>query len=206
MREKRVTVGLSCGREDAGPGPTKLLIDPREAFGDGSHPSTFLALQLLEELIRGKYGLPPPVQGWVLDAGCGSGVLGLAAAALGGFKVLGVDLDPRAIDAARGNLRLNPEPGSKISLALGELLCARGPFCLVLANLVPSVHVRAHEALWRTVASGGWLILSGFFQTQKDLISLPYVRNGATEKGYSLDQTWAGIILHKPVTNGPSRS
>ena len=203
---KKVTVGLSCEGLDASPGPTMLLIDPGEAFGDGSHPSTSLALRLLEELLRGKYGPPPPVDGWVLDAGCGSGVLGLAAAALGSFKVLGVDLDSRAIEAARGNLRLNPGPGSKVSLALGELLCARGPFCLVLANLVPSVHVRAQKTLWRAVASGGWLILSGFFQTQKDLILLPYVRNGATEKGYSLDQAWAGIILHKPAANGPSRS
>ena len=203
MREKRVTVGLSCQRVHVGPSRGVLFIDPREAFGDGSHPSTSLALRLLDELISGKYGPPPTAPGWVLDAGCGSGVLGLAAAALGGFKVLGVDLDPHAIDAAQGNLRLNPEPGSKISLVLGELLCARGPFCLVLANLVPSVHVRAHKTLGRAVASGGWLILSGFFQTQKDLISLPYVRNGATEKGYSLDQAWAGILLHKPERNRP---
>ena len=202
MRENRVTVGLSCQRVHAVPSQRVLFIDPREAFGDGSHPSTSLALRLLDDLISGKYGPAPAVPGWVLDAGCGSGVLGLAAAALGGFKVLGVDLDPHAIDAARGNLRLNPEPGSKISLALGELLCARGPFCLVLANLVPSVHVRAHKTLWQAVASGGWLILSGFFQTQKDWISLPYVRDGATEMGYAFDQAWAGILLRKPERDG----
>ena len=187
---------LAYVRKD--PGRTVLCIDPKEAFGDGSHPSTRLALQILDELLSGQYGQPPVIQGWTLDAGCGSGVLALAASALGGFRVLAVDLDPPAIDAARGNLRLNPGPGSKVYLALGELSCARGPFGLVLANLVPSVHVRANKTLWRTVAPGGWLILSGFCQPQKDSILGPYVRNGATEKGFRLYQAWAGALLHKP--------
>jgi ribosomal protein L11 methylase PrmA len=117
-----------------------------------------------------------------------------------------VDLDPRAIDAARGNLRHNQEPGSKIFLALGELSCAQGPFCLVLANLVPTLHVRAWKTLWRAVAPGGWLILSGFCDTHKDSILHPYVRNGATEKACSLDQVWAGILLLKPDSHLPSHS
>ncbi|NVM22887.1 MAG: 50S ribosomal protein L11 methyltransferase [Desulfobacterales bacterium] len=125
-------------------------------------------------------------------------MLALAATAIGGFKVLAVDLDPRAIDAARGNLVLNPGPGHKVSLALGELSCARGPFGLVLANLVPSVHVRAHKTLWQVVAPGGWLILSGFCRPQKELILGPYVRNGAKEKECRLCQAWAGALLHKP--------
>jgi len=198
-----LTVTPPCQPVHAGQDHRVLLIDPQEAFGDGSHPSTRLSLQLLDELLTGQHGPPPAViEGWVLDAGCGSGVLALAAASLGGFKVLGVDLDRRAIDAARGNLSLNPRPGSKVFLALGELSCARGPFCLVLANLVPSVHVREYKTLWQVVAPGGWLILSGFCQAQKDLILRPYLQNGTMEKAYSLDQGWAGILLHKPVCHG----
>jgi ribosomal protein L11 methyltransferase len=199
----RLAVAHPCQPVHGGQCRKVLLIDPQEAFGDGNHPSTHLALRLLDELLSGQYGPPPVVEGWVLDAGCGSGVLALAAATLGGFKVLAVDVDPRAIDATRGNLRHNRGPGSKVFLALGELSCAQGPFCLVLANLVPTLHVRACKTLWRAVAPGGWLILSGFCQTQKDSILLPYVQNRAIEMACSVDQAWAGTLLHKPDSSVP---
>jgi ribosomal protein L11 methyltransferase len=195
----RLLIGPPCERGRAPQDQTVLLIDPQEAFGDGNHPSTRLALQLLDELMRGQYGPLNMVEGWVLDAGCGSGVLALAATALSGFKALAVDLDPRAIDAARGNLGHNAGPGSKVSLVLGELSCARGPFCIVLANLVPPVHMRVYNTLWRALGSGGWLILSGFCQSQKDSILRPYIQYGASEKAFSVDTAWAGTLLHKPA-------
>ena len=151
----------------------------------------------MDELLTGKHGPPPAVKEWALDAGCGTGVQAQAAAALGGFKVLAVDVDPRAVRAAGGNVKLNPEPGRKVSLALGELSCARGPFCLVMANLVPTLHLRIYETLWNGVAPGGWLILSGFCQTHKDSILRPYIQYGAAEKACSSDHAWAGTLLHK---------
>jgi ribosomal protein L11 methyltransferase len=194
----RLTIGSPWEYLPTGQGEGVLLIDPQDAFGNGNHPSTRLALLLLDELLSGKYGSPAKGQGWVLDAGCGSGVLALAAAALGEYKTLAVDLDPRAIYSARGNLRHNPGPGSKISLALGDLSCARGPFYLVLANLVPPLHSRVWHTLWGAVEPGGWLILSGFCETQKDSILSPYFQRGATEKALSVDKAWAGSLLHKP--------
>lgn len=202
----RLAIAPPCQPVHDGQRRKILLIDPQEAFGDGNHPSTRLALRLLDELLSGQYGPPPGVQGWVLDAGCGSGVLALAAATLGGFKVLAVDVDPRAIDATLGNLRHNRRAGSKVFLALGELSCAHGPFCLVLANLVPTLHVRVWKTLWRVLAPGGWLILSGFCQTQKDSILRPYIQNGATEKACSLGQAWAGVLLYKPDSSVASLS
>lgn len=193
----RLAVGLPCHRVHGGSGHTVLLIDPKDAFGDGNHPSTRIALRLVDELLSGEHGPLPAVTRWGLDAGCGTGVLALAAAALGGFRVLAVDLDPRAVRAARGNLRLNPGPGCKVFLALGELSCVRGPFCVVMANLVPTLHVKVYETLWQAVAPGGWLILSGFCQTHKDSILRPYIHNGATEKACSFDHAWAGTLLHK---------
>jgi ribosomal protein L11 methyltransferase len=194
----RLAVAHQCQPVHVGQCRKILFIDPQEAFGDGNHPSTRLALRLLDELLSGQYGPRPGVQGWVLDAGCGSGVLALAAATLGGFRVLAVDLDPRAIDATMGNLRHNRGSESKVFLALGELSCAQGPFCLVLANLVPTSHGRACKTLWRAVAPGGWIILSGFCHTQKDSILRPYLQNGAMEMACSVDQAWAGTLLNKP--------
>jgi ribosomal protein L11 methyltransferase len=193
----QLAVGSPCHRVEGGCDHTVLLIDSQEAFGDGYHPSTRIALRLVDELLTGKHGPPPAVKEWALDAGCGTGVLALAAAALGGFRVLAVDLDPRAAEAARANLKLNPGPGCKVFLALGDLSCARGPFCLVMANLVPTLHLRVYETLWKGVAPGGWLILSGFCQTHKESILRPYIQHGAAEKACSVDQAWAGILLHK---------
>jgi len=193
----RLAVGLPSRRLHGGSDHTLLLIEPREAFGDGNHPSTRVALRLVDELFSGQHGLPPAATGWGLDAGCGTGVLALAAAALGGLKVLAVDVDPRAVRATEGNLKLNPGPGCKVFPALGGLSCARGPFCLVMANLVPTLHVRVYETLWQGLAPGGRLILSGFCHTHKDSILRPYIRHGATEKACSVEQAWAGTLLHK---------
>jgi ribosomal protein L11 methyltransferase len=202
LRPGRITRRLSvyppCEGMNAGGDERLLFIDPQEAFGDGNHPTTRLVLRLLDEVLEGKYGPPNMGKGWVLDAGCGSGVLGLASAALGGYNVLAVDLDPRAINAARENIRLNPGAGAKVCLTLGEVSCARGPFCIAMANLYPSVQMKVCQTLWRAVSPGGWLILSGFCNTHKGSVLDPYLQNGAVEVAYLLDQTWAGVLIRKP--------
>jgi ribosomal protein L11 methyltransferase len=176
-----------------------LFIEPQEAFGDGNHPTTRLALRLLDELLGGNYGGLLKGQRWVLDAGCGSGVLALAAASLADYKVLGVDLDPRAIAAARRNLRHNPGPASRTYLALGDLSCVQGPFFVTMANLVPPLHERVCDILWGAVEPGGWLILSGFCEAHKSAILGPYYRKGAFETAFLVDNAWAGCLLWKPL-------
>jgi ribosomal protein L11 methyltransferase len=193
----RLIVAPLYERVRADPGQIVLRIEPGQAFGDGSHPSTRLALRLLDGLVSGRYGPSPERDNWVLDAGCGSGVLALAAAGLGGYKVLAVDISREAISAALGNLELNQLPGSNVHLVLGDLSCFRAPFSMVLANLAPSVHECAHHALCGAIAAGGWIILSGFYETQKDMIIKPYVHNQAKEKACLLDDGWAGILLYK---------
>ena len=76
-----------------------LILDPGLAFGTGSHPSTQLCLAWLDENLRGGDD--------VLDYGCGSGILAIAAAKLGAHRVAGIDIDPQAIDASRQNALLN---------------------------------------------------------------------------------------------------
>ncbi len=181
-------------------GTTLLRIEALQAFGDGSHPSTVLALQLLNGLLEGQYG-PPPEKGWVLDAGCGTGILGLAAAALGGFAVLAVDISPEALASARLNRLHNPVAGPRVVLVRGDLGCCRGPFSVVLANLVPSVHGRLARFLWEATAKKGWLILAGFSQKQKELVCRPYLSRGAEERAALADHPWAGVLIRKPKTH-----
>ncbi len=174
-----------------------LFIHARQAFGDGGHPSTRLALRLMEGLFAGDYGTPPP-SGWGLDAGCGSGILALAATGLWPGKVLAVDISSEAIKEARANRQCNVKQGSRVFLALGGLSSCRGPFSVVLANLVPSVHVDAWKSLWESLHSGGWLLLAGFSEGQKQLVAEPYIRSGGKEKAFLLDQGWGGLLLQKP--------
>jgi ribosomal protein L11 methylase PrmA len=193
---RRLSVASPLSDMPCRPGSTLLRIEALQAFGDGGHPSTVLALRLLDGLLEGRYG-PPPEKGWVLDAGCGTGILGFAAAALGGFAVLGVDISPEALAAARVNRLHNPVAGPRVVLVRGDLACCRGPFRIVLANLVPSVHGGFARFLWEATAKGGWLILAGFSQKQKELVCRPYVSRGAEERAVLADHPWAGVLLSK---------
>jgi len=194
---RRLSVASPLSDLPCRPGSTPLRIEALQAFGDGRHSSTVLALRLLDGLLEGQYG-PPPGKGWVLDAGCGTGILALAAAALGGFAVLSVDISPEALAAARLNRLHNPVAGARVVLVRGDLACCRGPFRIVLANLVPSVHGGVARFLWEATAKGGWLILAGFSKKQKKLVCRPYLSRGAEERAALTDHPWAGVLLRKP--------
>ena len=130
--------------EDPPAGTTAIVIDPGRAFGTGAHATTRLCLELLLDLPRGP----------LLDVGCGSGVLAIAAAKLGFAPVTAVDLDPLAIEATRGNAAAN---GAEIETAL--LDAAREPVpaaATVVANIALAVveDVAAAVRCERLVTSG----------------------------------------------------
>ncbi|HKA82857.1 MAG TPA: 50S ribosomal protein L11 methyltransferase, partial [Acidimicrobiales bacterium] len=118
---------VPAGRRVAG---VEVLIDPGRAFGSGAHASTRLTLAAIERLVRGGER--------VLDAGCGSGVLGVAALALGAAEAVGVDRDPDAVAASRANADRNGV-GDRLTATgrpLDEVVTAGPPFDLVAANLL----------------------------------------------------------------------
>ena len=133
-------------------GRIALRLPASTAFGTGGHESTRLALLCLEEESPG--GLE------VLDVGTGSGVLALAAAALGASRAVALDTDPEAVFVARENLRLH-EFGSRVSLLAAGVEAVAGVFPLVLANLLPQEFLPMRGAVMSRVASGGRLVLSG---------------------------------------------
>lgn len=154
--------------ESPDPNRVPVRIDPGMAFGTGTHPTTQLCLELLEAHF---YGARIPF-GNVIDVGCGSGILAVAALKLGADHALAVDIDPEAIRATRENAALN-EVSAYIEVGLGSVgEIRRGQFSirhgrLVLANILAPVIIKLlDEGLGSLLAPQGSLILSGILEEQ----------------------------------------
>ena len=155
---RRLVIRPSWRRHRARAGDLILTLDPGMAFGTGLHPTTRLCLLGLEDLAdRGTL-----TGARVLDVGCGSGILSIAAARLGAASVLGVDVDPIAIEATVANARRN-RLLRRISARQGSVPVGEPAFDLVLANLIASVLIDLAVDLAATVRPGGSLLASGIF-------------------------------------------
>ena len=152
-----------------------LILDPGLAFGTGSHPTTFLCLQWLTETLRGGETL--------LDYGCGSGILAIAAARLGAASVLGVDIDENALIAAGDNAANN---GVTIALRHSrDKLDER--FDIVVANILTNPLCVLAPLLVGRLAPGGRIALSGVLASQADQVIAAYAPLIALRVGAELD-------------------
>jgi ribosomal protein L11 methyltransferase len=165
-----------------------LTIDPGMAFGSGTHPTTQLCLELLEE-----YQETASLD-TVIDIGCGSGILSIAAVKFGANFVLGLDLDQDAINASRENARRNKVDvqsqfikGSVETVLQGELKVKQAG--LVLVNIIlPVLNNLFEVGLADLVESGGSLILSGILEHQ-----LTGIKQQLSERGF---------LVHKQLQSG----
>ncbi len=138
-----------------------LVLDPGMAFGTGSHPTTRLCLEWLEQQVDQGHS--------VLDYGCGSGILAIAAAKLGADNVVGVDIDPQAVSAAKSNAERN-EVRAHFEDSSKEI---KGQFDIVVANILSNPLKALAPAICSHVRCGGRLALSGILAEQADeLIAL----------------------------------
>jgi ribosomal protein L11 methyltransferase len=163
-------VVLPAWMDSPHPNRVAIRIDPGMAFGTGTHPTTQLCLELMEK----RFAMSHPVR--VIDVGCGSGILSIAAIKLGAESALGVDIDAGSIANARENANIN-HVGEELILGGGsvrEILDGRFAFRrapLVLANILAPVIVRLFDAgLAMLVDEGGAMILSGILQEQSQNI------------------------------------
>lgn len=156
-------------REEPAPeGRTPLYLDPGLTFGTGAHPTTQLCLELLEEVLR------PGDR--VLDLGCGSGILAIAALVLGASRAVGVDIDPKAADAAAENAALNGIGADRLRVYAGDVLNDKrlgaklgpGQNRVVLANIVADVIIPLSGTAGELLAPGGVFLCSGVIDGRQD--------------------------------------
>jgi ribosomal protein L11 methyltransferase len=166
-------------------------LDPGMAFGTGLHPTTRLCLQGLED--RAERG---PL-GRVLDVGCGSGILSIAAVKLGATRALGVDIDPIAIEATLANARHN-RVGKRVRAREGSIPSGEGPFDTVLANLIAGLLMEIAPDLAAELVPGGTLIGSGIFIDREAATHRALEAAGFEITGRWVESDWVSLEAVQP--------
>jgi ribosomal protein L11 methyltransferase len=162
------------------------------AFGTGLHPTTRLSLAALEPLAA-----DGRLQGArVLDVGCGSGILAIAALKLGAAAALGVDTDPVAIEATIENAARNALTDD-LSAREGSLPTDEEPFDIVLANLIAGVLIPLAPLLRDELRSGGTLLASGIFVDRETEVTAAFDAADLTVEGRTSEGDWVALRLRR---------
>ncbi len=170
-----------------------IKLDPGRAFGTGTHPTTKLALQALETVVRGGETM--------IDVGTGSGVLSIAAKYFGVEQIAAYDVDAEALKAAEENLALNGMQDA-ITVGANDLLAGiKTKVELITANILAEIIVPLIPQAYECLKPGGIFITSGIIVDKKDLIV-----SELEAKGFVIDQVlnikdWYSIIAHMPTTD-----
>ena len=144
-----------------------IVLDPGLAFGTGTHPTTRMCLSWIAR---------NPLPATVLDYGCGSGILAIAASKFGASEVCAVDIDPAAVQATFDNAHNN-----SVTLTAGLPDAATGRYGLVVANILSSPLKVLAPLLCRLTQSGGRLLLSGILERQAEELQAAYAPYGALQ-------------------------
>ncbi len=177
-----------CPTEQQCPGDERYTIsmDPGLAFGTGSHETTELCLKWLDQ--------NPPLELDVIDYGCGSGILALAALKLGATHARAVDIDPAAVTATENNATVN-QLSDQITISLCEQLQS-DPCDLLLANILANPLHGLIDTFARLVKTQGTLVLSGLLIEQMESITAAYSAEFVTTRSVQLND-WGLIELKK---------
>jgi ribosomal protein L11 methyltransferase len=165
----------------------RLVVDPGQAFGTGTHESTRLSLAALEEICADR------VPRSVLDVGTGSGILAIAARLLGAPLAVGVEIDPDALPAARDHAALN---AAEVHFVHGDgARCVRaGRFDVVLANIAAPLLVERAAELLAAGRPGCALVLAGILRDQAGEVREAFT-SGAESVDVRFDGEWAALVV-----------
>lgn len=174
-----------------------LEIDPESSFGSGRHETTKLCLELLEkEDIQNKT---------ILDMGCGSGILGIAACLMGAKKCVAVDIEENAVEIAKKNAKINNIDENALAAYAGNVLEDEGlvniisgfEYDIILSNIVADVLVAMMPLFERFIKKNGSIILSGIIAPRKDDVALALENHGFEILDVKFENDWTGIRAKK---------
>lgn len=155
-------------------GQISVEINPGVAFGTGTHATTKLCIQALQQRLKKKGES-------VLDVGTGSGILSIVAALLGAGEIWGIDPDEASVENARENIIRNQVSGL-VKIRRGTIGSIHGQFDIVLANIDFKVLRKVRWPLVRHVRPGGFLIVAGILEGEQETIGRHYLETGLLEK------------------------
>ena len=185
---RRIVIRPTWRRHRRQPGDVVLALDPGMAFGTGLHPTTRLCLAALEAVAdRGDVA-----GARVLDVGCGSGILAIAAVKLGAASAFGVDTDPVAEEATIANARRNRQVRT-VKARAGSLPSGLAAFDVVLANLIAGVLVPLAPALHDELRPGGILLASGIFHDREVDVVAAFDRVGLKVTSRTAEGDWVAL-------------
>lgn len=178
-------------------GQIPVSIDPGMAFGTGTHATTILSIQALEERLKRK-------RLSILDVGTGSGILSIIAAKLRAKEVWGIDIDGVAVEIARENVKMN-RVSDIVKIRKGSIGHLQKKFDMIVANIDLKSLRRMRWPLLKHLKTRGFLILSGILEEEKDRIHQHYLKTGilrliklVQREGW-ICMTFKKIEIHKTV-------
>ncbi len=185
---EKIVVKPTWEEYSAKDGEIVLQIDPGMAFGTGTHETTSLCLKLME-----KYLGDNPSSKKVLDVGCGSGILSIAAALLGSSEVAGVEIDEDAVKVAAENVALN-EVGDVVTVMQGDLVKGIGMKAdIIVANLMADLVMTLAESAKEHLENGGVFISSGILTEKRDTVAEAIKAAGFEIAEIAEDGEWCAI-------------
>ena len=184
--------------EEADPqGRVALRLNPGLTFGTGSHATTRLCLQALEKLVR------PGMS--VLDLGCGSGILSIAALLLGADRAYACDIDEKAVDVAYENAALNGVGRDRYTVRAGDVLSDQGlrrdmggGWDIVVANIVADVIIALAPAALDLMKPGGAFLCSGIIDQRADEVREALEAQGFTIREANASEGWYSFLCGGP--------
>ena len=193
LRVGRIVIRPSWRRHRAAADEVVVALDPGMAFGTGLHPTTRLTLAALDDLAS--RGVLTGAR--VLDVGCGSGILAIAAVKLGARTAEGVDTDPIAIESTAANARRN-RLIRRVSARLGTLPTGDGAFDVVVANLIASVLIELAPLLRDEVRPGGAVVASGIFVDREADVRSAFADAGLEVDRRAVEGDWVALEVTRP--------
>jgi len=178
-------------------GPRTIILDPHHAFGTGKHPTTLLCLRIMDLIANGSRA--QPFKGAkVLDFGCGTGLLAIAAVKMGAQEAVGVETDPSSVQAAKTNVNLNHLSG-RVAIREGSWETVHEKYDFIFANLVVAALLRTGTHIPDHLTQTGTVVISGFGENQMGEMKRFFEDTGLTISKQSTLEGWGAASFSKKI-------